>query len=188
MSPQAAMSAPLVPARHLPETAAWIGLGSNLGERLAHLRHAVRALQSTPGVTVVGVSPLYASAPLDSDGEDYLNAVVALRTTLAPAELLARLQAMEAERGRERPYRWAPRTLDLDLLLHGSTLSPSPELTLPHPRLHQRAFVLRPLLDLAPHLGLPGPDGTTTPLGEALAGVAAQRVHRVSEPGQDWWS
>lgn len=188
MNPQAAVGAPLTPAAHPPEAPAWIGLGSNLGERLAHLRHAVWALQSAPGVRVVGISPLYASAPVDSGGEDYLNAVVALRTTLAPAELLLRLQTMEAERGRERPYRWAPRTLDLDLLLHGSTVSLSPELTLPHPRLHQRAFVLRPLLDLAPHLVLPQPDGTTTPLVEALAGVAAQRVHRVCEPGEDWWS
>jgi 2-amino-4-hydroxy-6-hydroxymethyldihydropteridine diphosphokinase len=188
MTAQAAEADPLAPAAPPPETSAWVGLGSNLGERLAHLRHAVRALMATPGVRVVGVSPLYASAPLDSGGEDYLNAVVALRTTLAPAELLARLQGMEAERGRERPYRWAPRTLDLDLLLHGSTLSQAPELTLPHPRLHQRAFVLRPLLDLDPHLGLPLADGTTAPLGDALVGVAAQRVRRVSAPGEDWWS
>jgi 2-amino-4-hydroxy-6-hydroxymethyldihydropteridine diphosphokinase len=99
---------------------------------------------------------LYRSAPIDSSGPDYLNAVAAVATELAPHALLQALQAIELRHGRERPYRNAPRTLDLDLLLFGEQRIDSPDLVVPHPRMHERAFVLRPLADLAPALVIPG--------------------------------
>jgi 2-amino-4-hydroxy-6-hydroxymethyldihydropteridine diphosphokinase len=104
-----------------------------------------------PGTRVQRVSALYASAPVDAGGPDYLNAVAELTTTLAPLPLLQALQALELDAGRERPYRNAPRTLDLDILCFGDESINLPELTVPHPRMIERAFVLRPLADLAPH-------------------------------------
>lgn len=108
------------------------------------------------GVQSCQLSPLYRSAPVDAVGPDFYNAVAALQVTLTPLALLHALQIIEQAHCRERPYRNAPRTLDLDVLLHGDVCMATPELTLPHPRLHQRAFVLRPLLDLAPGLQAPG--------------------------------
>lgn len=152
----------------------YVGLGANLGERQAALRNALAAMGQLPGTRVLRVSPLYGSAPVDAGGPDYLNAVAELTTTLAPDALLGALQAIELSAGRERPYRNAPRTLDLDLLLHGNTRLDTPVLTLPHPRLHQRAFVLLPLTELAPALVLPG-RGT---VADWLPGVADQAVER----------
>ena len=100
----------------------------------------------------MAVSPLYRSAPGGRPGPDFVNAVAELRTELAPRELARALQAIEQAHGRERPYRHAPRTLDLDLLLYGQRVVDEPGLTVPHPRLHERAFVLLPLADLAPEL------------------------------------
>lgn len=131
---------------------AYIGLGANLGDRGAALRQAAQALGRLPGTRLVGISSLYSSAPVDATGPDYLNAVAAVQTTLAPLQLLAQLQALENAAGRQRPYRNAPRTLDLDVLLYGAVRSGDPTLTLPHPRMHERAFVLRPLQELAPQL------------------------------------
>jgi 2-amino-4-hydroxy-6-hydroxymethyldihydropteridine diphosphokinase len=135
-------------------TRAYVGLGANLGDAAAMLRATLAELAALPGVQSCKASPFYRSAPVDAAGPDYINAVAALDTTLAPLELLDTLLAMELRHGRERPYRHAPRTLDLDLLLHGDTAMDTPRLTLPHPRMHQRAFVLAPLLDLAPGLAL----------------------------------
>lgn len=132
---------------------AWVGIGANLGDAPATVREAIERLRALGSVVA---SPLYRSAPVDATGPDFINAVAALDTCLEPEALLAALQAIEADFGRERPYRHAPRTLDLDLLLHGDTVWATPTLTLPHPRLHLRAFVLRPLLDLAPDLHAPG--------------------------------
>ena len=132
---------------------AYIGLGANLGDARAALRAAWLSLQT---LGPARVSSLYRSAPVDAQGPDFLNAVVALDTTLEPHGLLDALQAVEAAQGRERPYRNAPRTLDLDLLSYGTLCWDEARLTLPHPRLHQRAFVLHPLLELAPELALPG--------------------------------
>jgi 2-amino-4-hydroxy-6-hydroxymethyldihydropteridine diphosphokinase len=134
---------------------AYIGLGANLGDAAQALRAAAQALQQEPGISRVDLSPLYRSAPVDSSGPDYLNAVARIATTLQPLELLAVLQAIENRQGRERPYRNAPRTLDLDLLLFDEQTLDLPTLVVPHPRMHLRAFVLRPLLDLAPHMKLP---------------------------------
>ena len=154
---------------------AYVGLGANLGDALGTLREAVARLRAVPSTGLAGVSSLYRTAPIDSSGPDYLNAVAAVDTALSPEALLAALQAIELDHGRERPYRNAPRTLDLDLLLHGAAVRATPSLTLPHPRLHQRAFVLRPLLELAP--GLCDPAGA--PLAGRLAEVADQRIERL---------
>lgn len=150
MSPAA--SPPPAPQAGAPTLAvhAWVGLGANLGEPAAALRQAVHALAHTPGIRLLRTSSLYRSAPVDSGGPDYLNAVAEIATTFDPHALLAALQAMEQAAGRERPYRNAPRTLDLDLLLYGTQHIATPELTVPHPRMFERAFVLRPLAELAP--------------------------------------
>jgi 2-amino-4-hydroxy-6-hydroxymethyldihydropteridine diphosphokinase len=139
---------------------AYVGLGSNLGDRAASLREALAGLAATPGVARVVASAVYETEPVGPPQRRYLNAVAALDTTLGPAALLARLLELERAAGRRRgAERNAPRTLDLDLLLVGDACLDTPELVLPHPRLHERAFVLVPLAELAadvvhPRLGL----------------------------------
>jgi 2-amino-4-hydroxy-6-hydroxymethyldihydropteridine diphosphokinase len=155
---------------------AWVGLGANLGEPQAALAAAFRALAALPGTALAARSSLYRSAPVDAGGPDYLNAVAALDTTLSAPELLQGLQRIEAAQGRERPFHHAPRTLDLDLLLYGAQVLDSPTLTLPHPRLHRRAFVLAPLLELAPALQHP----LLGALQPWLARAADQRVQRLA--------
>jgi 2-amino-4-hydroxy-6-hydroxymethyldihydropteridine diphosphokinase len=135
-----------------PAVTAYVALGANLGDPVAAVRSAAAALAGLPGTRVTAVSPLYRTAPVASSGPDYVNAVAALETGLTAPELLSRLQAIEAGAGRERPYRNAPRTLDLDLLLYGSARIDSASLTVPHPRMTERAFVLVPLADIAPQL------------------------------------
>lgn len=148
------MSLPPVTDTHPPHTLAtqlaYIGLGANLGDRGQALAQAVQAMAALPGTQVAAVSSLYVSAPIDAGGPDYLNAVAALHTTLPALDLLHALQAIELAAGRERPYRNAPRTLDLDVLLYGDQHITSTELTVPHPRIGERAFVLLPLAELAP--------------------------------------
>jgi 2-amino-4-hydroxy-6-hydroxymethyldihydropteridine diphosphokinase len=159
-------------------TSAFVGLGSNLGDRQAHLEAALREMAELPQTTLVARSSMYESAPLEASGADYLNAVAQLRTALdAPALLLA-LQAIENRHGRERPYANSPRTLDLDLLLYGQERRMSAELTLPHPRLHERAFVLLPLAEIAPGLRIPGRGG----VDDLLRPVSSQRVSRLARP------
>jgi len=167
-------AAAVMPEADRGVTRAFIGLGANLGDAATAIDAAVAALAALPGTHACVRSALYRSAPVDADGPDYLNAVVALDTTLDPLALLAAMQAIEAAAGRTRAYRHAPRPLDLDLLAHGRARVDTPELTLPHPRLHQRAFVLRPLLDLVPELALPG----LGPLARHLAACADQRIER----------
>ncbi|MGB3288828.1 MAG: 2-amino-4-hydroxy-6-hydroxymethyldihydropteridine diphosphokinase [Burkholderiaceae bacterium] len=152
-------------------TRAYVGLGANLGEALASLKQAASELAQVPGVSALTLSPFYRSAPVDSSGPDYVNAVAALETTLDADALLAAMQKIELDHGRLRPYRNAPRTLDLDLLLYGEQEISRPELTVPHPRMHQRAFVLRPLADLAPTLRL-----RQGSLAELLAACSDQRL------------
>ncbi len=130
--------------------AAYIGLGANLGDARLTLCRALEKLRTLDFDGGWQVSGLYASAPIDSSGPDYLNAVATLRTTLTAPLLLQQLQAIENAAGRERPYRNAPRTLDLDLLFYGDARIDSPTLTVPHPRIFQRAFVLLPLAEIAP--------------------------------------
>lgn len=152
-----------------PVVSAYIGLGANLGDARAALLAAVRALQGLDGGEALTVSSLYSSAPIDSSGPDYLNAVACLPTRLSAPDLLAALQQIENAAGRERPYRNAPRTLDLDVLLYGDASIESPSLTVPHPRMYQRAFVLLPLAELAP---------ARVP-AQALAAVADQVLVRL---------
>jgi 2-amino-4-hydroxy-6-hydroxymethyldihydropteridine diphosphokinase len=125
------------------------------------------------------VSSVYRSAPVDAAGPDFFNAVAALHTSLEPLPLLDALQATEQQFGRQRPYPNAPRTLDLDLLLLGDLQLQTPRLTLPHPRLHQRAFVLQPLLEIAPGLAVPGQG----PLAAHLPATAGQWVDRLPPGG-----
>lgn len=153
-----------------------IGLGANLGDTRATLAAAFEALAALPRSTGLRRSPLYRSAPVDSTGPDYLNAVALLDTALAPHDLLRHLQAIENDHGRVRPYVNAPRTLDLDLLLYGDQTLRVATLVVPHPRLHLRAFVLRPLADLAPDWIVPGLGA----VADLLAGVADQQADKLT--------
>lgn len=163
------------PAQVLPmeQQVACIGLGANLGEPQAALRDALAAIAALPGTQLLRVSALYRSAPVDAGGPDYWNAVAQIATTLEPLALLQALQRIEDAAGRERPYRNAPRTLDLDVLLFDERRIDTPVLTVPHPRMYERAFVLLPLADVAPG---------QVPSG-ALQAVAGQRIERAAEPG-----
>jgi 2-amino-4-hydroxy-6-hydroxymethyldihydropteridine diphosphokinase len=155
---------------------AYVGIGSNQGDARAHVLQAFEDLAQLPETRLEGRSALYRSAPVDAPGQaDYLNAAAGVDTELSAAQLLAALQDIERRHGRERPFANAPRTLDLDLLLYEDAVFQSAMLTLPHPRLHQRAFVLRPLLDLDPRLEVPGHGAAH----ELLAACADQRVERV---------
>lgn len=131
---------------------AYIGLGANLGRAQQTLERALVALAALSDTGVVKRSSLYRSAPVDAAGPDYLNAVAELQTRLTAPDLLLRLQAIEHDAGRRRPYPNAPRTLDLDLLRYGSARIASAWLTVPHPRMAERAFVLLPLAEIAPEL------------------------------------
>lgn len=152
-----------------PEVTAYIGLGANLGDAVRAVRDAVEQLGTTPGLRLLSASSFYRSAPVDSSGPDYINAVAQVATTLTAPDLLAALQAIESTHGRERPYRNAPRTLDMDLLLYGEGRIDSPTLVVPHPRMWERAFVLVPLAEIAPLL-VPS---------EILLAVQRQRLVRV---------
>ncbi|MFF7152234.1 2-amino-4-hydroxy-6-hydroxymethyldihydropteridine diphosphokinase [Streptomyces griseoaurantiacus] len=136
-----------------------LSLGSNLGNRLETLQGAVDALEDTPGVRVKAVSPVYETEPWGVEPgsqPSYFNAVVVLRTTLPPSSLLERAQAVEEAFHRVRDERWGPRTLDVDIVSYEDAVSEDPVLTLPHPRAHQRAFVLAPWYDVDPAAALPG--------------------------------
>jgi len=134
----------------------FIGLGSNLDDPQRQLETALAALAALPTSTLVAVSPRYRSRAVGPGIQpDYINAVAQLHTALEPEDLLTQLQLIEARQGRDRQVRWAARTLDLDILLYDQRVLDSAALTLPHPRLHHRDFVLRPLCDLAPALTLP---------------------------------
>jgi 2-amino-4-hydroxy-6-hydroxymethyldihydropteridine diphosphokinase len=155
---------------------AYIALGANLGNPVATINDAIDALVALRGCVFVAMSSLYRTAPVGLRRQpDFINAVVCVKTHLSPRELLDELFALEARFGRERSIRNAPRTLDLDLLLHGEAVLHDPGLTLPHPRMHERAFVLAPLLEIAPEVDIPG-RGRATAL---LAACADQRIHRL---------
>ena len=151
----------------------FVGLGANLGDARATLTTAAKSLATLPHTQLVKLSPIWRSAPVNATGPDFFNAVAELRTALEPEVLLRHLHGLEEEHGRQRPYANAPRTLDLDLLLFGARVLNTPTLTLPHPRLHQRAFVLLPLLHLAPDLQHPV-IGNLRPCVEAAAGQQVQ--------------
>jgi 2-amino-4-hydroxy-6-hydroxymethyldihydropteridine diphosphokinase len=156
---------------------AYVGLGANLDDPAEQLRRAFEELTRLPGTRVAARSPLYRSPPMGPPEQpDYINAVAALETALAPLELLAALRVIEQRHGRRRDgTRWGPRTLDLDILLHGELLLDTPELMLPHPGLHERAFVLYPLMDIAPELVIPG-RGTLRALRERHREARIERL------------
>ena len=158
-------------------TKAYVALGANLGNPQEALQAALEDLRQTAGVGETAVSSFYRTAPVESSGPDYVNAVAEVATTLAASELLHVLQRIENAHGRVRPVGVvnAPRTLDLDLLLFGKDTVATPELTVPHPRMHLRAFVLVPLLEIAPDAVIPG-------LGAArdyVAATADQAIQKI---------
>ncbi|MFF9058686.1 2-amino-4-hydroxy-6-hydroxymethyldihydropteridine diphosphokinase [Streptomyces sp. NPDC101213] len=143
---------------HNPERAV-ISLGSNLGNRLETLQGAIDALEDTPGVRVKAVSPVYETQPWGVEPgsqPSYFNAIVVLKTTLPPSSLLERAHAVEEAFHRVRDERWGARTLDVDIVAYGDVVSDDPSLTLPHPRAHERAFVLAPWHDVEPGAQVPG--------------------------------
>jgi 2-amino-4-hydroxy-6-hydroxymethyldihydropteridine diphosphokinase len=147
---------------------AYIALGANLGDAPSAVRAALQALDALPQTRVLARSSLYRTAPVDAQGPDFINAVAAVATRLTAQALLQSLQQLERSAGRERPFPNAPRTLDLDLLLFGAARIDSSALTVPHPRMAQRAFVLVPLAEIAPGLVS----------AQQLAAVAGQRITR----------
>ena len=155
---------------------AWVGLGSNLAAPRKQLESALAGLAALPATRVLRVSSFYRTAPVGYAGQpDFINAVAAIETGLAPRALLEALLDIERRHGRIRTIANGPRTLDLDLLLHGDQRIDEPGLTLPHPRMHERAFVMVPLAEIAPELAIPG-RGVAADLARALVG--SQRVER----------
>ncbi|QFQ99538.1 2-amino-4-hydroxy-6-hydroxymethyldihydropteridine diphosphokinase [Streptomyces phaeolivaceus] len=161
-----------------------LSLGSNLGNRLENLQGAIDALEDTPGVRVKAVSPVYETEPwgvAPGSQPSYFNAVVVLKTTLPPSSLLERAQAVEEAFHRVRDERWGPRTLDVDIVAYADVVSDDPELTLPHPRAHERAFVLAPWYDVEPAAQLAGRGPVAALLddvtGEGVAPRADLELH-----------
>ncbi len=148
----------------------FIGLGANLGDAQTTVVQAIERIAALPQTRLLCQSSLYRTAPIDAGGDDYVNAVIEIATSLTPLELLHKLQRLEQLAGRLRPYRNAPRTLDLDILLYGDQHITTPELTVPHPRMAARAFVLQPLAEIAPQRVSP----------QALQAVSAQVLARLS--------
>lgn len=158
---------------------AFVGLGANQGQPARQLDLAVAALADLAHSRLIAESPRYRTAPVgDPDQPEFINSVVALETALEPLDLLRQMQAIETRLGRRRDpaRRWGPRAIDLDLLLYGDQIIRLPELTVPHPRMTGRGFVLAPLADLAPDLELPG----LGPLSVFLAGVDPAGVRPIS--------
>jgi 2-amino-4-hydroxy-6-hydroxymethyldihydropteridine diphosphokinase len=153
----------------------FIGVGANLGDPVTAIANAVAEIASREGLVVTACSSLYRTAPVEAEGPDFFNAVVCAESSLTSEELLAVLQAIEFAGGRERPFPNAPRTLDLDLLLDGDIRLASPRLTLPHPRMHRRAFVLAPLVEIAPQITIPDRGLARTLLDECRD----QRIERL---------
>jgi 2-amino-4-hydroxy-6-hydroxymethyldihydropteridine diphosphokinase len=155
-----------------------LALGSNLGARLDILQGAVDAVAGLPGVSVDEVSPVYETAPVGGPEQpDYLNAVLLARTDLSPYDLLAGVHEVEAAFDRIREVRWGPRTLDIDIITYEGVRSNDPDLTLPHPRAHERAFVLAPWHDADPDAVLPG-HGPVAGLLKALRDAAPAGIRR----------
>lgn len=153
----------------------FIGIGANLGDAQCNVRMAIGRLAGMTDSHLSGESSLFRTAPLDADGDDFVNAVVRIETPLGAAALLAALHAIEAEFGRARPYRNAPRALDLDLLLYGQQVISEADLVVPHPRMTERAFTLIPLLQIDPLIVIPG----RGPAHGFVPGVAGQAIARI---------
>jgi 2-amino-4-hydroxy-6-hydroxymethyldihydropteridine diphosphokinase len=158
-------------------TRAYVGLGSNLDEPRAQVSRAFEELARLPRTRLSARSSLYRSAPLGYAAQpEFINAVAAVDTELGASELLHQMQALEARHGRTRSFANAPRTLDLDLLLFGDQRIDAPGLIVPHPRMHERAFVLRPLAEIEPQASIPGHGSAMA----CLAGCADQKVERIA--------
>lgn len=156
-------------------TVAYLGLGANLGDARQSLKDAVVCLAQQHAITVLAKSSLYRTAPIDAGGDDYYNVVVKLETSMSAHALLALCHRIEHHFGRERSFRNAPRTLDLDIVLYGDTRLNEPDLVIPHPRAFERAFVLVPLVEIEPEISIPG-HGRADAL---LPSVAHQRIDKV---------
>ena len=155
---------------------AFVGVGANLGDPAAQVRAAIAALAALPGTLLVTASSLYRTAPVGyADQPDFVNAAALLETALAPRALLEALQAIEARSGRARSFKDAPRALDLDLLLYGGEVIDEPGLAVPHPRLHERAFALAPVVEIDPAAVIPG----RGPARDWLARCTDQRMERI---------
>lgn len=156
-------------------TPCYIGIGANLGDAQDTVKQAIESIGKLAQTRLVAQSSLFSTAPVDAGGDDYVNAVVKVDTGLPPEDLLQALRSLEQDFGRERPYRNAPRTLDLDILLYGDRVITSETLTVPHPRMTQRAFVLIPLLQIDPFISIPkqGPAHAFVP------GVAGQAIRKI---------
>ena len=155
---------------------AYIGIGANLGDARANVEDALTRIARMPETVLRAQSSLYRTAPIDSSGDDYINAVACIDTALEAHALLGALQEIELAHGRERPYRNAPRTLDLDVLLYGDDVIDTAQLQVPHPRMTERAFVLAPLLEIAPGIVIP----RAGPAASYIANVARQGVERLA--------
>ena len=153
----------------------YIGIGSNLGNARQNVTEAINSLSGLPDTCLEKSSSFYRTAPIDATGNDYINAVVRLITGLAPEPLLAALRNIENRFGRKRPYKNAPRTLDLDILLYNREHILTEILTVPHPRMSERAFALIPLAEIAPDMVIPGRE----PLSILLHRVRNQRIERI---------
>ncbi len=165
---------------------AYLGLGSSVGDRRAHLRDALHRLETFgPGVQIAAVSPVYQTPHLGLKPGDetryppHLNIAARIETDLSPEDLLRRIHAVETAGGRERTERWGPRTIDVDILLYGDRELQTPSLTLPHPGIAERAFVVVPLADLAPDLHLP--DGRTLEALQSSAVIRSQSIERLDD-------
>ena len=157
-------------------TLAYVGMGANLGDPRRTVSEAILELGRLPGSAVTGRSSLYRSTPLGYAAQaDFINAVVGLETELEAEPLLDQLQAIVNRHGRERPFSGAARTLDLDLLLYGNAQLSTPRLTVPHPRMHERAFVLQPLLELDPEISVPTKGLAST----LLSACGSQKIERI---------
>jgi 2-amino-4-hydroxy-6-hydroxymethyldihydropteridine diphosphokinase len=156
---------------------AFVGVGANLGDPAAQVRAAIAALAALPGTRLIAASSLYRTAPVGhADQPDFVNAAALLETALAPRALLEALHAIEARSGRARPFKDAPRVLDLDLLLYDGQVIDEPGLVVPHPRLHDRAFALVPVVEIDPAAVIPGRGAAR----DWLARCADQRVARLA--------
>lgn len=161
-----------------PPVRAAIGLGANLGDAAGRIRNAFVRIDAIASTRLLAVSRLWRSAPFEASGPDFFNAVAIIETRLDAFALLDALRLIEADAGRKRPYRNAPRTLDLDLLLYGEArIAAPPRLVVPHPRMAERAFVLRPLLEVAPGATIPG----IGPAADRVGALADQRADPVPE-------
>lgn len=153
----------------------YIGIGANLGDAKNTVQAAIKVLKTLPSSSWQVASSLYRTAPVDASGDDYINAVACVKTQLAPVDFLHALQSIEQDFGRERPYFHAPRTLDLDVLLFGQQCINTEELTVPHPEIIHRAFVLAPLTEIAPDIIIPNAGLAS----DYLSHVTDQRITRL---------